>query len=100
MHRTDIKIAIAGTAADTVNYVKYVASAQAVPVVTLEREIIAGCDGLLLPGAAISRLLSMGNRTTAPTTSIRNWTSYSCRPLTWLSAEGCRSWASARGCRS
>lgn len=50
MHRTDIKIAIAGTAADTVNYVKYVASAQAVPVVTLEREIIAGCDGLLLPG--------------------------------------------------
>lgn len=50
MHRTDIKIAIAGTAADTVNYVKYVASAQAVPVVTLEREIINGCDGLLLPG--------------------------------------------------
>ena len=50
MHRTDIKIAIAGTAADTVNYVKYVASAQAVPVVTLEREIIAGCNGLLLPG--------------------------------------------------
>ena len=50
LHRTDIKIAIAGTAADTVNYVKYVASAQAVPVVTLEREIINGCDGLLLTG--------------------------------------------------
>lgn len=50
MHRTEIRIAIAGTAADTANYVKYVASAQAVPVVTLEREAISGCDGLLLPG--------------------------------------------------
>lgn len=50
MHRAEIKIAIAGTATDTINYVNYVASAQATPVVTLELETINGCDGLLLPG--------------------------------------------------
>ena len=50
MHRAEIKIAVVGTTADTVNYVRYVASAQAVPIVTLEPAAINGCDGLLLPG--------------------------------------------------
>lgn len=45
-----LKIAIAGRAENTENYVRYVKSAGAVPAVTLEQAEIAGCGGLLLPG--------------------------------------------------
>lgn len=44
------KIAIAGRAEKSANYVRYVESAGAVPTVTLEQAEIAGCGGLLLPG--------------------------------------------------
>lgn len=50
MQRAEMKIAIAGREADTENYVRYVASAQATPVVTLDQDAIRGCHGLLLPG--------------------------------------------------
>lgn len=45
-----MKIAIAGKTDKTVNYVRYVESIGAEPVVTLEPEAIAACGGLLLPG--------------------------------------------------
>lgn len=45
-----MKIAIAGRAGKTGNYVRYVEDAGAEPVVTLLASEAAGCDGLLLPG--------------------------------------------------
>lgn len=45
-----MKIAIAGNITDTVNYVRYVQSASATPVLTLSTEELSGCDALLLPG--------------------------------------------------
>lgn len=46
----NMKIAIVGRTLDTVNYVKYAQSINAVPVVTLDMEDVKGCDALLLPG--------------------------------------------------
>lgn len=45
-----MKIAIVGTQADTRNYVRYVQSISATPVVTLNTEDLSACDALLLPG--------------------------------------------------
>lgn len=45
-----MRIAILGREADAVNYVRYVRSEGAVPLVTLEAADVSGCDGLLLPG--------------------------------------------------
>lgn len=45
-----MKIAIAGKAEKTANYVKYVESVGAMPLVTVLPEEISGCSGLLLPG--------------------------------------------------
>ncbi len=45
-----MKIAIAGRAADTENYVKYVENASLEAAATLNAGEIAHCDGLLLPG--------------------------------------------------
>lgn len=45
-----MKIAIVGTEADTLNYVRYVQSISAIPVVTLNTADVSACDALLLPG--------------------------------------------------
>lgn len=45
-----MKIVIAGNKTETENYVRYVDSVGAEPMVTLNQEHIAGCDALLLPG--------------------------------------------------
>lgn len=45
-----MKIAILGREAETANYVRYVQSIKAVPLVTLEPVDVCGCDGLILPG--------------------------------------------------
>lgn len=45
-----MKIAIAGKIQDTGNYVRYVRSMGALPAVTLDRDEILRCDGLVLPG--------------------------------------------------
>lgn len=45
-----MKIAIVGRTADVVNYVRYVESGRAVPVVTLNPGDVRGCGGLVLPG--------------------------------------------------
>lgn len=45
-----MKIAIVGKAADTKNYVRYVKSISAEPVVTLSLGAVSGCQGLILPG--------------------------------------------------
>ena len=45
-----MKIAIVGKEADTLNYVRYVQSVGAMPLVTLNPETAAACDALLLPG--------------------------------------------------
>lgn len=45
-----MKIAIAGKAEKTGNYVRYVEAAGALPLVTLLPSEVAACDGLLLPG--------------------------------------------------
>lgn len=45
-----MKIAIAGKKAAVENYVRYVASADLEPLVTLNSGEIAGCDALILPG--------------------------------------------------
>ena len=45
-----MKIAIAGRKPDTTNYVKYVQSMEAAPFVTLDKNDVSCCDGLILPG--------------------------------------------------
>lgn len=45
-----MKIAIVGKEADTLNYVRYVQSVGAMPLVTLNPQTAAACDALLLPG--------------------------------------------------
>lgn len=45
-----MKIAIAGRPSETTNYVRYVSSLGATPVVSLETDRLDDCDGLLLPG--------------------------------------------------
>ena len=45
-----MNIAIAGKEAETINYVKYVEDLGVRPLVTLQAEEIARCDGLILPG--------------------------------------------------
>ena len=45
-----MKIAIAGKAEKTANYVRYVSAIGAEPLVALQPEEMAGCQGLLLPG--------------------------------------------------
>lgn len=45
-----MKIAILGREANAANYVRYVQSMEAVPLVTLEPDDVSGCDGLILPG--------------------------------------------------
>ena len=45
-----MKIAIAGRKSSTANYIRYVASAGAEAIVTLNQGEIAECDALLLPG--------------------------------------------------
>lgn len=45
-----MKIAIVGRKADTKNYIKYVQSIGALPLVTLHPTEITSCNGLILPG--------------------------------------------------
>lgn len=45
-----MKIAIAGKPSETANYVRYVSSLGATPVVSLETALLDTCDGLILPG--------------------------------------------------
>lgn len=45
-----MKIMIAGKKSETENYVRYVDSVGAEPIVTLDQECVADCDALLLPG--------------------------------------------------
>ena len=45
-----MKIAIAGKPSETTNYVKYVSSIGATPVVSLAKDVLDTCDGLVLPG--------------------------------------------------
>lgn len=48
--RIGMNIAIIGRTPDTVNYVKYVRSMDACPIVTLDINAVSGCDGLIFPG--------------------------------------------------
>lgn len=45
-----MKIAIVGKKSDTLNYVRYVQSTSAIPVVTINPGDVCCCDALLLPG--------------------------------------------------
>ncbi|MCI8287781.1 MAG: gamma-glutamyl-gamma-aminobutyrate hydrolase family protein [Lachnospiraceae bacterium] len=45
-----MRIAIVGKKSDTYNYVRYIQSVSAIPVVTINSEDVCRCDALLLPG--------------------------------------------------
>ena len=95
-----MKIAIVGKEADTLNYVRYVQSVGAMPLVTLNPETAAACDALLLPGEGTSRPHFSGRQITAHEILIRSWISSSCSPWIWQSEPDSLCWASAKASRS
>lgn len=62
-----MKIAIIGRKKDTVNYVRYVSSLPATPIVTLSSGEFSACDAILLPGGGDITPAFFGEHNTAST---------------------------------